>query len=760
MFSLRHPRLYSLAQQIEAGRSRLRWLDLHAAQAIITDHGLANSGLDPLLERKLVDVLVGSSACQELGAEGLDLNNAECLRTLGLSRLADKDADAIVVHLQELGIVSTPEEGKALETDSNASFSNLFNSPLVLSDGHLYLRRTWQQKQRLQAWFDQRSMRANAGLEQLLIEAKAGAKNETQARLSEWLRALFTLPNSETLNNNKNDKALEPDWQALAAVQALVQGFCLISGGPGTGKTSTAAKILLLMLMRSFIANEANTKVSIPVIRLLAPTGKAAVRLHSAIAKQCQGLMDLADLNAEQRAFVLAALPETGETIHRALSGIGALTDTTMPEPRSLGVLGAYRDSQSVLQSLVKPDCGSESGESVSDNRMPGSGAVSGKQLAADVVLIDESSMIDMTLMQDLVEHLPDCDVIFMGDHYQLPPVELGEVFASWTELSKKRAYSDAQKQVFTSLLPWPESAYELATPKLRSQTIVGSQNSALKTNASNPTALESPHRLLCELQKTYRFDGPIYDFSQALRQCSVLNLEQLLPVATPEGRVSSEADLFSNPALSWVDLEHSASPEGQACLDAALERCFECYRPYFDLLSQGAPVEALIAEQARFQILSAAYEGPLGVNWLNQQIERRFVNGRSLYAGKVIMVTQNQPELQLFNGDIGFLVTDKGLAKESSPIGGAGEGVRYTVAFPDKAGGRVDVPFSMIRHWQCAYAMTIHKSQGSEYELVSIFVPSQAGDMVSRRLVYTGVTRSQVEAELWIGRERLLTLS
>jgi hypothetical protein len=271
--------------------------------------------------------------------------------------------------------------------------------------------------------------------------------------------------------------------------------------------------------------------------------------------------------------------------------------------------------------------------------------------------------------------------------------------------------------------------------------------NSAAKDTAS-PAA-----RLICQLQRTYRFSGPIFEMAQALRGYQDWSLETLLPHATPLGRASGPEDLFARAPLTWVNLDTQtssgvASKNTNIFLADQFEASLAGYASYFELVKKGASAAQLAIEKDRFQILCSTYEGPLGAAAINRLIEQRFAHSQSLYEGKVVMVTQNQPDLDLYNGDVGYL---QGVSDSAQQ--------QFVVAFPDKADGEVRVPLLLIRQWQSAYAISIHKSQGCEYERVMVVVPDYARDLVTRRLVYTGITRSQKEVELWMSRASLAHL-
>ena len=217
--------------------------------------------------------------------------------------------------------------------------------PLVLdAAGRLYLRRYWAYERTLADDLLARAAAAPAGVDEAGLERAVG-------RL---------LPRHEALGS-------ATDWQRVAAVTAVLRRLCVISGGPGTGKTSTVVRLLTLL---------AATSPATPRVALAAPTGKAAARLEAAV-RTGRAALPLPDT-------LRAAIPEQASTVHR--------------------LLGARSDSPAVRHDAQNP-------------------------LAADVAVIDEASMVDLALMAKLVRGLPrDARLVLLGDRDQLASVEAGAV--------------------------------------------------------------------------------------------------------------------------------------------------------------------------------------------------------------------------------------------------------------------------------------------------------------------------------------------
>ncbi|NMY42760.1 exodeoxyribonuclease V subunit alpha [Pseudomonas sp. WS 5013] len=474
-------------------------------------------------------------------------------------------------------------------------------APLILDGERLYLARYQVYEQRL--------------AERLLaLSAERPAVDE--ALLSESLARLFAFNQQQ------------PDWQRLAAAQAVRRRLAVISGGPGTGKTTTVVRLLAALLEQPGGERLA--------IGLAAPTGKAAARMAEAI-RNAKAELPLAD-------HLKALLPEEARTLHR--------------------LLGSRGDSPAVRHDAARP-------------------------LALDVLVVDEASMVDLALMAKLVDALPpQARLILLGDKDQLAAVEAGAVFA---ELCEGRGF-DA------------EAAAELQ--RITGQTV----------------PVEVPRSALGDavvlLSHSHRFagDSGIGELARRINGGDAAGTLNLLR----EGR---------------ADLAWQAEPS-QAAL---LERLEQGYAPYLKAARRGDPVAAFAAFNA-FRALTAQREGPWGVGGLNEALEARIKRRYSLaererwYPGRAVMVRQNDYALGLFNGDIGLCL--------------AGEhGLR--VYFEGDDGFRAFAPARLPSH-DSAFAMTVHKSQGSEFSEVLLALPESPSPLLTRALFYTGITRAKHKVEIW----------
>ena len=488
--------------------------------------------------------------------------------------------------------------------------------PLILDEsGRLYLYRYWKYEQDL----------AHA----LSRRAGAVAKMVDETQLQQDLKQLF--PASST----------ELNWQKVAAAAAVLNQFSVISGGPGTGKTSTVIRILALLRQQP---NGLNLKIA-----LAAPTGKAAARMQEAIHQAKQGL--------PVDESIRDAIPEQATTLHRLL---GATMDSIY-----------FRHNQK--------------------NRLP-----------IDVLILDEASMVDVALMAKLMWALPEkARLIMLGDKDQLSSVEAGAVLADIC--GKKQAFSDAFRARLMGLLGEELPPQSDSLPPIADSILL--------------------------LRRSYRFtaESGIGQLAKAVNQ----------------GEGERALSLLSDQEMSDVTLHGSH--------DAIAEQAAESYQSYLKYLKAEEGIDHIFSVFNSFRVLCAIRGGPNGVTLLNQRIER-VLAARNLidassdyYAGRPVMVTRNDHGLRLYNGDIGLLLPDPESGGRLRACFQCSDGVVRKLA-----------PASLPEH-ETVYAMTVHKSQGSEFDRVSLVLPEEDNPLLSRELVYTGITRARSQFELYAGHEILL---
>ncbi|GDX80184.1 RecBCD enzyme subunit RecD [Deltaproteobacteria bacterium] len=513
-------------------------------------------------------------------------------------------------------------------------------TPLVLdTTGRLYLHRYWEHEQRVTGWLNDRVSEPPTPLDEPWFASAIGR--------------LFP---PEAGSNGANASTPDPDWRKLAALLVLTRRFTVISGGPGTGKTTAVIRLLALMLEQAEI-----TKRRLR-IALVAPTGKAAARLQEAVDRQRPGV----DTTPAARA----ALPTEATTIHRRLGAYGT---------------------------------GFKYG---ADNPIP-----------YDVVVVDEASMVDLVLLSRLLAALePGARLVLLGDHNQLASVQAGAVLGDLCRSAAAQGYSPTLAAQFGRLTGAP----------LSGEGVVLAEKAVARPGGTGlgGTGLGDA---VVHLRTNFRFDA----------QSGIGALAR----ATVVGDVAGVIRILKGGgagSLRWL-------VPGKESTEALV--CRESLGGYANYLG-AADISAAYPEFLTFRVLCAHRRGEAGVETLNPAIEARLAAAGLIkpraewYRGRPVMVTQNDAALRLYNGDVGLAWPDAA-------------GV-LLVHFPDGKGGfRTFQPTRLPAH-ETVYAMTVHKSQGSEFGRVVLVLPEESSPVLTRELVYTGVTRA-VSGVTVIGAENVL---
>lgn len=519
--------------------------------------------------------------------------------------------------------------------------------PLLLVDDRLYLRRYWNYE---------------------CAVASAVQRKASQPRpldLQQVRQGLDSLFGATVDANANTDAAQTVDWQRIACAIAVRSHFSIITGGPGTGKTYTVARLLALLFSLSAQAEQLR-------IVLAAPTGKAAARLKQAIDYALSGLAE--KMQDQLPLAELAARMAPAATLH--------------------SLLGARPDTRSFRHHAGNP-------------------------LDVDVLIVDEASMVHLEMMAAILDALPPhAMLILLGDKDQLASVEAGAVLGDLCQNASAGAYLPD-----TAAYVQAASGQQLPAAMLHGQSALAQQTVMLR--------------------ESRRFGGPIGQLALAVNAGEVAASSHLLQTDS-SGMLSwyAQAQL---PALLQLALAGRAGVE-------------DSYLPYLQLL-QAAPVlqpgaadggaeggneagylawvkQVLLAFD-RFRILCAVREGEWGVAGVNALIEQaliaqRWIHKRSdWYAGRPVMITRNDYGLGVFNGDIGMTLPDPQRPDSLRVYFLQGEQVRSVLA-------------TRLADVETAFAMTVHKSQGSEFSHVALVLPEQGGSLLARELLYTGITRAR----------------
>jgi exodeoxyribonuclease V alpha subunit len=525
-----------------------------------------------------------------------------CINTDQLSAIVEHWPSELAQALQNILLVDSSSEPLV---DGILIGDGSSITPLVKEANRLYLYRYWRYEEKVANALLKSKNEFNSGLDNAYLKAQ--------------LDKYFT--RSQTL-----------DWQRIAAAITTKHSISIISGGPGTGKTTTVTKLLAI-----YIEGQLQLGRN-PIIQLAAPTGKAAARLSESIAA--------AKKNLPLSSQIFELIPDQGKTLHR--------------------LLGARPASNKFIHHQDNP-------------------------LLADLVIIDEASMIDLPMMASIVDALSDqTRLILIGDRDQLASVEAGSVLGDICASPQMGRYSKQQAEQLK-------------------QSCGFSQAKA----ASLPFADQ-----LAFLHKSYRFSENS-GIGALAKACNLGNARQVEQILTTQ----------------YADIEHlSRILINQESL-TILQSILEAYKDYIQAMTATKEPQELLKKFGQFQVLCALRIGNWGVEKINQLIEHHFelsqlkeVDNR-WYAGRPIMITRNDNAMRLYNGDIGVTCLDT-------------QTQQLKVWFEQAGELRGILPSRLPQH-ETVFAMTVHKSQGSEFNHV-MFILGQETKVVNRELVYTAITRAK----------------
>jgi len=511
----------------------------------------------------------------------------------------------------DVGALPWPAVGRWLEEVAGSPLV-ADGGPLRLHGSRLYLDRYWREEREVAA-----DLRARGGL--VAADVEHGV-------LSTGLSRLFAGP--------------APDYQRLAAATAVIRRFAVVAGGPGTGKTTTVARVLALLHEQEAAAGRRP-----PLVALAAPTGKAAARLEEAVHEEASGL-EISD-DTKQWLRGLSAV-----TLHRLLGW----------QPGNRARFRHHRG-----------------------NRLPHA-----------VVVVDETSMVALTLMARLLEAVrPAARLVLVGDPDQLASVEAGAVLGDIVgPATKGLVLSHAAGRALSDVAGQP-------------------------VGASPPPAGAAVADGIVVLRKVHRFRGAIAELAEAVQRGDAGAAMTVL---------SQEHD-----DVQWLAVDVATA--GRRALQPVHDAVVQAGTRVSAAAGAGRGREALAA-LGGFRLLCAHRRGPYGVSTWTAHVERWLglagagPASAGWYPGRPLLVTENDYGLGLYNGDSGVVVAH----------GDAG-GVR---AMFERRGELLELSPQRLASVDTVYAMTVHKAQGSQFDQVAVLLPDPTSPILTRELLYTAITRAR----------------
>lgn len=532
------------------------------------------------------------------------------------------------------------------------------------------------------------------------IKEKSHALTEQSSEDLAYLKKALNI-----LFGDSNDKV---NWQKVAAASSALSDFSVICGGPGTGKTTTVLKLLMLLLVK-----DPNSPKQ---IMLCAPTGKAATRMVESIEDQLR--VDSSFMKTFNKLCsefhcdedkLLAMIPRTATTVHKV---IGIIPHQERPN---------YNE----------------------DNPLP-----------CNILIVDEVSMISLSLFSKLIKSVSkDTKLILLGDKDQLVSVEPGKVFSDLCSvLNYENSISNGKLEKLSSILGY-------------------SKDALLQANGSGHNISENVSMLV----ESHRFKSTslLGKLAKAVNEVDKDNAKDIDNWFEKDGFISEITDgesLFSTDEKTEVSsvFIKDKSRSGLKSLSSLItKKSLEFFCNEGEYLSKLKSNEFVVKNDKdakvifdllnHYRILCANRNGPLGTVEINKKVNTdvqallrgaKSLNLRydpeDFYPGKVILITKNDSFLNVDNGDVGFVAFDSDEAKEEN---------RLKVFFPPKdKSASDDENFKEVRRisperlsdYESGFAMTIHKSQGSEYSYVCMVLCATYNPVLTKELIYTGLTRAK----------------
>lgn len=622
------------------------------------------------------------------------------------------------------------------------------NAPLIFDQDRLYLRRYFLYEQ---------------GIVDYVAEVRGlELTKEQRGKLKRGLDLLFP-PSPEIVGVN---------WQKVAAAMATTSSFTVISGGPGTGKTTTIMRILLLLICQ----DPSNRN-----IQMCAPTGKAAARMGESIGKQLkdvrmqENIAKLSDLFKVSSDDINSFLPKSASTVQGLIK--------TIPN-RATPIYNAEH------------------------------------KLNCDVLVVDEVSMLDLALFYKLLAALkPECKLILLGDKDQLASVEAGKVLGDLcarlnesgadrinirslnliAELSGYQAQDILSGKIADHVCLLQFSYRSKDVPEIGQLARIVNDNECV-LGVQDESQLSASYERAWLAQKNLA--GASGDIGSYLEACAQLGNFDRDPTEETLGRKSKvdqayEQELRANlqpiyalldkakgesqgkskkkeqafkPAISLIELKQESQAEA-LCLERAQHAVApyyeDNYAPFlqrlaelnFEISSDLNECEELFKLMDRFRILCSNHSGILGDKRLNeaiaQEVKQRYLSHseelrpycrEKFFPGQIIIITKNDRVLDLVNGNVGFCAFAK-------PKDGGAKGERVLRVFIPVGAEEVDgrtvtkvtaISTLLLTNYDTGYAMSIHKSQGSEYDKVEIMLAERTNRVLTKELVYTAITRAK----------------